>query len=194
VDAFRREKGLPERIVLFLGTLEPRKNLVTLIEAFARTEAVQRGTCLIIAGGKGWYYREIFQRVEDLDLSSVVRFTGFVHDAELPLWYNAATVFAYPSLYEGFGMPLLEAMACGTPVIGSDTSCMPEVVGNAGLLVAPRDVAGLAASLDRLLGDPALRADLSNRGRERASAYTWEATAAATVGSYRRALADSGEK
>lgn len=188
VERLRRERDLPARFVLFLGTLEPRKNLTALIKAFARTKAPRQGIKLVIAGGKGWYYREIFTHVERLNLADTVLLPGFVPDEELALWYNAALVFVYPSLYEGFGMPLLEAMACGTPVIGADASCMPEVVGDAGLLVAPHDVDGLAASLGRLLGDADLRADLSRRGRERAAAYTWEATARATVASYRRAL------
>ncbi len=188
VAAFRQERGLPERFVLFLGTLEPRKNLKRLIEAFAHTGMARQGIKLVIAGGKGWYYHEIFERVAELDLEDAVYFSGFVPDAELPLWYNAATVFVYPSSYEGFGMPLLEAMACGTAVIGSDASCMPEVVGDAGLLVPPHDVVGLADSLGRLMADANLRADLGQRGRARAATYTWEATAAATVASYRRAL------
>lgn len=196
-QAFRQKKGLPERFVLFLGTLEPRKNLTTLIEAFAHTGMAQRGVKLVLAGGKGWYYQEIFRRAEELDLADAVCFPGFVPDAELPLWYNAATVFVYPSLYEGFGMPLLEAMACGTPVLGSTASCLPEVVGDAGLLVPPHDLEGLAHSLERLLSDADLRGDLSQRGLARAAAYTWETTAAATVASYRRALEtrrDTGER
>lgn len=188
VKAFSRDKGLPERFVLFLGTLEPRKNLIALIEAFARTQAVRQGVRLIIAGGKGWYYQEVFKRVEELALKDAVCFTGFVSDAEKPLWYNAATVFVYPSLYEGFGMPLLEAMACGTPVIGSDTSSMPEVVGDAGLLVAPGDVDVLAENLERLLVDADLRVGLGQRARTRASAYSWKTAAVATVASYRRAM------
>jgi glycosyltransferase involved in cell wall biosynthesis len=194
VEAFRQEKGLPERFVLFLGTLEPRKNLTTLVEAFARTKAVRQGCRLVIGGGRGWYFQKIFQRVEELDLIDAVYFPGFVPSAELPLWYNAATVFVYPSLYEGFGMPLLEAMACGAPVIGARASCLPEVVGEVGPLVAPHDVAGLTNSLDRLLADADLRADLSQQGRERAATFTWEATTAATVASYHRALAPGAEK
>lgn len=192
VEAFRREKGLPAHFVLFLGTLEPRKNVATLLEAYARVATARQTGSLVIAGAKGWYYEEIFKRVEMLGLTDKVRFAGFVPDAELPLWYNAATVFVYPSLYEGFGMPLLEAMACGTPVIGSDVSCMPEVVGDAGLLVAPLDVKALADSLERLLVDGDLRDDLSQRGRAWASNYTWETAAAETVASYRRALEMDG--
>jgi glycosyltransferase involved in cell wall biosynthesis len=188
VEAFRRDKGLPARFILYLGTLEPRKNLVTLIEAYARTKAVREGIPLVVAGGKGWYYQEIFQRAEELGLTDRVRFPGFVSDDELSMWYNAATVFVYPSWYEGFGLPLLEAMACGTPVIGSDASSIPEVMGDIGPLVAPEDVSGLADSLDRLIDDEDLRADMSKRGQARASAYTWQTTAVATVASYRRAL------
>jgi glycosyltransferase involved in cell wall biosynthesis len=188
VEAFRREKGLPERFVLFVGTLEPRKNLITLVEAFARLQALWGTAHLVIAGGKGWYYQEIFERVEELGLGKAVHWVGFVPGAELPLWYNAATVFVYPSLYEGFGMPLLEAMACGTPVIASATSSLPEVVGDAGLLVPPHDVTELADTLERLLVDADWQAELSQRGRARASTFTWDATAHATVACYRRAL------
>jgi glycosyltransferase involved in cell wall biosynthesis len=193
VRAFRRDKGLPDRFVLFLGTLEPRKNLVTLVEAYGSSEAAKLRIPLFVAGGKGWYYQEIFQRVDELELTDVVHFPGYVPDAELPLWYNAAECFVYPSLYEGFGMPLLEAMACGTPVIASDASCMPEVVGDAGLLVAPNDMSALSASLDRLLKDADLQADLSGRGRARAAAFTWEAAAQATIECYDCALEADGD-
>jgi glycosyltransferase involved in cell wall biosynthesis len=188
LHGFRHEKDLPERFILYLGTLEPRKNILTLLEAYGRTQAFREAVPLVIAGGKGWYYEEIFERVEQLGLTDAVRFPGFVPDAEIPLWYNAATVFVYPSIYEGFGLPLLEAMACGTPVIGSTASSIPEVVQGAGLLVAPDDVDQLSDSLDRVVQDRNLRADLSERGRARSASFTWQATAVATAASYRRAL------
>jgi glycosyltransferase involved in cell wall biosynthesis len=188
LHAFRKKWDLPERFILYLGTLEPRKNILTLLEAYGLTRAFRDAVPLVIAGGKGWYYKEIFERVEKLGLIDAVRFPGFVPDAEIPLWYNAATVFVYPSIYEGFGLPLLEAMACGTPVIGSTASSIPEVVRGAGLLVAPDDVDQLSDSLDRVVQDRDLRADLSERGRARSDSFTWQATAAATVASYRRAL------
>jgi glycosyltransferase involved in cell wall biosynthesis len=193
LQSFRREKDLPERFILYLGTLEPRKNILDLLEAYSRTRAIRQAVPLVLAGGKGWYYEEIFARVERLGLTDAVRFPGFVPDAEIPLWYNAATVFVYPSLYEGFGLPLLEAMACGTPVIGSATSSIPEVVQGAGLLVAPGDVDELCDSLDRVVQDRNLRADLGQLGRARSSSFTWQATAAATAASYRRALSQSEE-
>jgi glycosyltransferase involved in cell wall biosynthesis len=123
VEAFRREKGLPERFVLFVGMLEPRKNLKALIEAFVRTQAMREGIRLLVVGGKGWYYQEIFKLVEDLDLTDAVGFAGFVPAAELPLWYNAATIFVYPSLYEGFGMPLLRRWPA-VPVIVRRYCCL----------------------------------------------------------------------
>jgi glycosyltransferase involved in cell wall biosynthesis len=183
---------LPDRFVLFLGTLEPRKNLETLVTAFAQCAAVRQGVRLVIAGGKGWYYQEIYRCVEASGLGELACFAGFVPDAELPLWYNAAAVFVYPSLYEGFGMPLLEAMACGIPVIASDASCLPEVVGDAGLLAAADDARAFAHQLDRLLTEPDLRLELGQRGQRRAAAYTWEATATATLACYHRALQRDG--
>ena len=187
-----QKNRLPERFVLFLGTLEPRKNLTTLVEAFAQTEALRQGVELVIAGAKGWFYDEVFRCVEALGLTQVVHFPGFVPDDELPLWYNATSVFVYPSIYEGFGMPLLEAMACGTPVVSSDASCIPEVVGDAGILVSPHDTGALANAMDRILADADWHTELSQRGRARAAAFTWNATARSTAACYRRAL-EKGE-
>ncbi len=189
VERFRDTKGLPQRFILFLGTLEPRKNLTTLIDAFHQSKLSRQGIKLVIAGGKGWYYQQIFRRVEVLNLTNDVIFTGFVPDEELPLWYNAATLFVYPSIYEGFGMPLLEAMACGTPVIASNVSCMPEVVGQAGVLVPPHALSTLAEHMAHFLNKDDLRAEYRQRGQARAGTFTWEIAAQKTVDSYRRALA-----
>ncbi len=187
VQAFRQAQGLPPRFILFVGTLEPRKNLPRLIEAFARVRAQDTQTKLVIAGGQGWYFKEIFERVQALNLAQAVLFPGFVPPEALALWYNSAVIFVYPSTYEGFGLPLLEAMACGTPVVAANASCLPEVVGNAGLLASPDDPADLAQALLSLLNDPQRRADLAARGQARAQTYTWQATATATALSYRRA-------
>jgi glycosyltransferase involved in cell wall biosynthesis len=189
VERFRDTKGLPQRFILFLGTLEPRKNLTTLIDAFHQSKLSRQGIKLVIAGGKGWYYQQIFRRVEVLNLTNDVIFTGFVPDEELPLWYNAATLFVYPSIYEGFGMPLLEAMACGTPVIASNVSCMPEVVGQSGVLVPPHALSALAEHMAHFLNKDDLRAEYRQRGQARAGTFTWEIAAQKTVDSYRRALA-----
>lgn len=186
IAAFRRAKGLPDRVILYVGTLEPRKNLPALIRAYAAVRA-ETGATLVLAGGKGWFYEEIFGTVRALGLADVVRFPGYVPDAELPLWYNSAEVFAYPSLYEGFGLPALEAMACGVPVIAANTSALPEVMGGAGLLVAPTDEAALAAALRAVLGDPALAARLRAAGPPQAARFSWATSARRTLAVYESA-------
>jgi glycosyltransferase involved in cell wall biosynthesis len=179
--AVRARYGLGDApFVLAVGTLQPRKNYVRLIQAFAATRSGQsnrprdEALRLVIAGGKGWLYDSIFAEVERLGLQDRVLFPGFVADADLPALYSAACVLAYPSIYEGFGLPMLEAMACGTPVVTSTASCLPEVAGDAALLVQPTDVDALAAALDRALTDEALRADLIAKGRARARQFSWD--------------------
>jgi glycosyltransferase involved in cell wall biosynthesis len=193
VAAFRQRRGLPERFVLFVGTLEPRKNLVRLVEAFARISDGMDGRMrarLVLAGGKGWLYDELFARVEALGLDKEVVFPGYVASDELPLWYNAATVLAYPSLYEGFGLPVLEAQACGTPVLTSNVSSLPEAAGGAALMVDPYDVEALAAGLHRLLVDESLRHELRERGLAHAGQFSWTRTAEETARVYWRALSE----
>ncbi|MFH1084173.1 MAG: glycosyltransferase family 1 protein, partial [Chloroflexota bacterium] len=190
--AFRRRHGLPERLILYVGTLEPRKNLVTLIEAYAQVCQRAGGDhALVLAGGKGWYYDAIYAAVERLGLRQRVILPGFVPQAELALWYNSATLFVYPSLYEGFGLPPLEAMACGTPVIVARTSSLPEVVGDAGLCCDPRRPDELAEAMVALLEDPARRATLAAQGVARAAAFSWGATAGATARLYHQVLKDA---
>jgi glycosyltransferase involved in cell wall biosynthesis len=184
VARFRRERGLPDRFILFVGTLEPRKNLVRLVEAFHRRPIRSNPVRLVLAGGVGWRYAGLLRRVEELGLRDRVLFPGFVPYDQLPWWYNAAELFVFPSRYEGFGLPPLEAMACGTPVIASTASSLPEVVGDAGLLVEPDDVDGLAEAMARLLGDADLRAELRTRGLARAATYSWRRTAAETARVY----------
>ena len=191
IAAFRRDRGLPERFVLFVGTLEPRKNLVRLVEAFAR---IRDGRVrLVLAGGKGWLYDDLFAKVEALGLDEEVVFPGYVMNDELSLWYNAATVFSYPSVYEGFGLPVLEAQACGTPVLTSNTSSLPEAAGDGALMVDPYDVEELAAGLDRLLTDEPLRHELRERGLAHARQFSWSHTARETARVYRRAMTEGGK-
>ncbi len=191
VEAFRRERGLPERFVLHLGTLEPRKNLARLVEAFAQA-GQQLTDCddlkLVLAGGKGWDYDDIFVTVERLGLQEQVLFPGYVADADLPWFYRAATVFAYPSLLEGFGLPVLEAMACGTPVITSAVSSLPEVAGDAALLVDPASVDALTDALVQMLSDAALAGEMRRRGLLQAGRFSWQRTAAETAAVYRAVL------
>jgi glycosyltransferase involved in cell wall biosynthesis len=186
VTAFRQQQGLPERFVLFVGTLEPRKNLVRLVEAFAR---VRDGhTRLVLAGGKGWLYEDLLARIEALNLSKQVIFAGYVPGDVLPWWYNAAVALVYPSLYEGFGFPVIEAQACGTPVLTSNVSSLPEAAGDAAVMVDPYDVEALAAGLHRLLTDGALRQELRGRGLAHAQQFSWPRTAQGTARVYWRAM------
>jgi glycosyltransferase involved in cell wall biosynthesis len=189
IEALRQRRGLPEHMLLFLGTLEPRKNITTLLEAYALLRR-QPGWVhrLVIAGGKGWYYDAIYATAERLGLRDDVLFAGFVPQEELPLWYNAAEVFVYPSLYEGFGWPTLEAMACGTPVVASNTSALPEVVGDAGLLVDPHDAQALATAIASVAQDPARAASLRQAGLARAQQYSWYDTAHKTCQLYHQVL------
>ncbi len=185
VEAFRRDKGLPERFWLFIGTLEPRKNLPTLLRAYA---ALPERLPLIVAGGKGWQYDDIFGTVEQYGLANVVHFPGFVPAEELPFWYNSAEVFIYPSVFEGFGLPVLEAMACGTPVIVSDASSLPEIAGAIGLRVPPHETAAWSDALYRALTDEDWRLQAAGNGPVEAARYRWQATAQETIASYRRAV------
>lgn len=189
VAAFRARQQLPPDFWLFIGTLEPRKNLPTLLHAYARLPK-QRRPLLVLGGGKGWDYAPIFEAIAQHKLEDSVRLTGFIPAEELPLWYNSASVFVYPSVFEGFGIPPLEAMACGTPVIVSDASSLPEVVaGSDGILVPPLDVDAWEAALSTALDDGAWRLRAAESGKRAAAQYTWARTAQATLNSYHSALA-----
>lgn len=193
VEAFRRERGLPERFILYLGTLEPRKNLSTLLRAYARLP--QRGAVkLILAGGHGWDTEPVFALIEELGLGQDVITPGYLSGNELPLWYNAADLFAYPSIYEGFGMPLVEALACGCPVVASNTTSLPEAVGPAGVLLPPTDVAQWADALARLCDDETARRELAALGKQHAQKFTWTETARQTAEAYHRALSIKGNR
>ena len=192
VQAFRRQKKLPERFILFLGTIQPRKNLTALVDAFDRLlRAKAPGTSdlhLVVAGAKGWFYEQVFAHVEALALSDRVHFVGYVPEDDKVLWYNAAQCFCYPSLYEGFGLPPLEAMACGIPVVTSNVSSLPEVVGDAGITVSPSDIDALSQALGQLAGHPGRARDLAQQGQARAKQFSWEDAACQTAQVYRRVL------
>ncbi len=170
--AVKKKYGLDERpFILSISTLQPRKNYRRLVEAFAQ---VAPSYTLVLGGGRGWGYEEIFAAIDALGLQDRVYFPGYIADADLPALYSAARLFAYPSLYEGFGMPLLEAMACGTPVLTSNLSSLPEVVEEAGILVDPYDVEAIAAGLSTLLHDENLRQHYVQAGIEQAQKFTWD--------------------
>ena len=185
ISAIRIRYSLPGRFITCVGTIEPRKNLTTLLEAYQALKSQGSDHKLVIVGKKGWLYKGFFRRLRELGLEGEVIFPGFVPDEDLPALYSAATLFVFPSLYEGFGLPPLEAMACGTPVITSNTSSLPEVVGGAGILIDPHDVGGLVEAMGRVLTDEPLRAEMRVKGMERARGFTWEKTARETLGVYR---------
>ena len=187
IAAFRARRNLPERFWLFLGTLEPRKNLPMLLQAYAALPIAER-LPLILAGGKGWDFEAIFQAIEHYDLDKWVQLPGYLPVEELPLWYNSTEVFLYPSVFEGFGIPVLEAMACGTPVIISDASSLPEVAGSAGLTLPPQAIDQWTQALSRAYGDAAWRQQAIEQGLVEAKRYSWQLTAAQTIHSYQRAL------
>ncbi|MDQ4076560.1 MAG: glycosyltransferase family 4 protein [Chloroflexota bacterium] len=172
----RQRYQLPHDMILYVGTLEPRKGLDTLISAFGQLASTIHHD-LVIAGKKGWYTDPLFRRVKELGLEQRVYFTGYVADEALPMLYNQASLFVFPSRYEGFGLPPLEAMACGVPVVYSDVASLPEVVGEAGLPVPPDDETALAAAILRVLSDETLRETMRVRGLARAATFTWEAAA-----------------
>ncbi len=190
--------GLRRPFILYVGTRERRKNLLGLVQAFARVAERHADVDLALVGARpdvearavqgagGWTGRELEETVASLGLTGRVRILGLMPRDDLPALYSAASVFAFPTLYEGFGFPALEAMACGTPVVASNRSAVPEVLGDAAILADPGDADAFGEAMLGVLDDPALASDLSARGRERARSFTWDRTAAGTLRVYRR--------
>jgi glycosyltransferase involved in cell wall biosynthesis len=189
-SAFART--LPERYILNIGTLEARKNLPRLLEAYAIARGKGLPHKLLLGGARGWRLSSLAGIVEKLDLGNDVVFLGFVEDADLPLLYARADFFVYPSIYEGFGMPILEAMACGTPVITSNCSSMPEVAGDAALLIDPHDVQDMSAKMLELAGSGDLRRSLREKGIGRSSQFPWGKTARETLAVYEAVIGEQG--
>ena len=186
VTQFRERRGLPERFIFYLGTIEPRKNLSVLIHAYNKIRP--KNVKLICAGDKGWLYKEVFQIVEELHLGREVIFPGFVPQDELTLWYSACSVFVYPSAYEGFGLPVLEAMACGAITITTDAASLPEVAGKAAVLIPPGDVDILADCIDDVLNTKGKYIELCNVGPKQAARFSWKTAGRLTERSYTHAL------
>jgi len=184
----REKYGIHGEYVLYVGTIEPRKNLVRLVSAFAEVSGRYPGLLLVIAGNKGWMYEDLMETVRNTRMESKVIFTGFVPEMEKPFLIASAKVFAYPSLYEGFGMPVLEALACGIPTLTSRVSSMPEVAGDAALLIDPMNTAELSLALDRLLSDDALREKLKQKALLQSAKFTWAKAAEMTLRVYESAL------
>lgn len=191
INRLKKEYELPKKFILYLGTLEPRKNIKRIIKAYrAYRDNERTKTKLVVAGGKGWLYEDIFELVEEEGLGSEVVFTGYVENEELVSLYNLAESLIFPSLYEGFGFPVLEAMACGTPVITSNVSSLPEVAGEAAILVDPREVEEIVKGISLVLHDRDLRNELVEKGKKRAAEFTWEKSARGHLEVYRELLED----
>lgn len=170
--------GINGEYFLYLGTIEPRKNLERLISAYhILTQRIQDAPKLVLAGGKGWLYDSIFQRVSDLKLADKVLFTKYIPSEDMNPLMCGALAFVFPSIYEGFGMPPLEAMACGVPVLASNAASLPEVTGDCGVICDAYSEESIADGLYTLYNDTALRAELSIRGRKRAEGFSWERSA-----------------
>jgi len=185
----RQQEGWPPRFLLSVGTLEPRKNYVHLLKAYALYRRMSASPLpLLIAGGAGWDYDAIFEQMDALDLHSHVRFLGFAPSETLPWLYNAATLFLYPSRYEGFGLPVAEAMACGAPTITSTVSSLPEVAGDAAATVDPNDVELLAQTIAAILNDDERMQAMREAGLRQARRFRWTTTAAQTAALYARVL------
>ncbi len=188
LEQVREKYNLPRQFILYVGALEPRKNLGLLLDAFQDVQKRLTGWPLVVVGRLGWMYQEILDKLKQSDLVDKVQFIGYVPVEDLPVIFNLADLCVYPSAYEGFGLPPLEAMACGTPVITTNVSSMPEIVGEAGVLLPPGDRASLAQAIEALLGDPERRHHLSEMGLERAAGFTWERTAGQTIQLYQEVV------
>lgn len=189
IQNIREKYNLSEEYILYIGTLEPKKNLVTLIDVYYLLKGKYSiKEKLVIVGAKGWKFNSIFEKVKQLHLENDIIFMGYIADEDLPAIYSGANVFTFPSLYEGFGIPLLEAMQCEVPVVVSNTSCIPEVVDKAAMLVDPYDVEGWAENIYKIISNKILREDLITKGIEQASKFSWEKLANETLAVYEKAL------
>jgi glycosyltransferase involved in cell wall biosynthesis len=187
--------GIEDEFILFVGTIEPRKNLITLLRAFAEVlKTTELRPQLVIAGQQGWLADETLSYVKNENLSERIKFTGYLTDRDLRALYSSCAVCVYPSLYEGFGLPPLEAMACGSPVIASDIPSLTEAVGNAALLAPPRDVQKLAQRIVEMLTETNTREFYSQAGLDRVRQFSWERTAELTLEVYKEVFSRKGAK
>lgn len=191
IKKIKEKYNLNQKYILSVCTLEPRKNLKNLIRSYSQLkDDMKKEYSLVIVGKKGWLYNEIFEEIENLKLHDRVKIIGYVPENHVPVLMNGAEVFVYPSIYEGFGLPPLEAMACGIPVISSNSSSLPEVIGDAGILFNPYDTDELTEKLSCLLSSEALKKEMSIKGEQRARIFSWEKTARETLKVYYEAFND----
>ncbi len=189
LQAVRQRYRLPEQFILFVGLVEPRKNLPALVRAF-QVVAAQESSChLVLVGREGWRVQEVHRLIRELGLENRVHFTGYVPAQDLPAIYNLAEMLVYPSIYEGFGLPVLEAMACGLPVIASNAASMPEVLADCGVLLPPKEHGLLAQAVLELLRNKEAHQRYSERGRQRAVIFSWQRAARSTLQVYQSVMA-----
>ncbi len=189
IEQFRQSKNLPENFLLFVGTLEPRKNLPLLLRAYAKLSSEERSAMhLVLGGGKGWFYDEIFATIAELGLQETVHLPGYLKAEELVLWYNAASAFVYPTLFEGFGIPIVEALACGKAVLTSNISSLPEAAGDVGVLLPPDDETAWTHALQKTIAEQGHLAEDAAKRMAWARQFTWERCAEDTVACYHKAL------
>lgn len=185
IDRVKKKYNIENDYMLYLGTLEPRKNIERLVEAYS---ILKRNMCtppkLVLAGKKGWLYDTIFKKIELYRLKEDIIFTDYVENEDVPILLNGANIFIFPSIYEGFGLPPLEAMACGTPVIVSNEASLPEIVGDAGYLVNPYSIEELVYAMEHLINNESLRENFRSRGLERAEKFTWNQSINKLMGIY----------
>ncbi len=191
-QSIREKYQLPKQYILYMGTLEPRKNIETLIEAFkifkVEGDDSSEKIKLVLAGKKGWLYEGIFKKIRELDLEDEVVDLGYIDEIDKPALYQMAKCFVFPSIYEGFGIPVIEAMAAGTPVITTNVSSLPEVAGEAGILVSPKNSIALAEGMYQLTTNEAKRQELIQKGYTQAQKFSWEASAKKLYGIYKGLL------
>ncbi len=192
IEVMLKRLRLEQPYILYIGSIEPRKNLLRLLEAYQKLCEWSGRWRLVIVGARSyWKSSPVAEKVEKLGLKDKVIFTGYVRDEDLPALYNGADLFCFPSLYEGFGLPVLEAMACGVPVVTSNTSSLPEVAGEAAILVDPYNVTDMAAAMRRILEDRELAGELREKGLARAAQFSWEKTARETIAVYEKVLGEN---
>jgi len=187
-DIVRHNYRLPDRYLLYVGSVEPRKNLTTLFEAFRHLKPVD--VKLVVAGRKGWRYSPILKHLRGLQMDDRIIFAGFVPDQDLPVLYSNALAFVYPSLYEGFGLPVVEALACGTPVVASSVSSLPEAAGNAAILIDPMNIQGWAEALGAVCNNATVNEELRQRGLRHAESFSWHTAARQMMATYQKIYED----
>ena len=183
LEHIKKKYNLPDNFIFYFGTIEPRKNIIALIKAFERcaSQFQNEDLRLVIAGRLGWLFKDIIKTARTSKFKEKIIFTGFIDDVDKPYIYNLAKIFVYPSFFEGFGFPPLEAMASGVPTITSNASSLPEIVGDAGIMIDPYKIDELAAAMEFVLSDAALRRELVRKGLERTKQFSWEKTARETL-------------